>query len=209
MARIYSCSSRRRRLVVGRRNSTSGLTNKYFSGSVHPSAQIFRPCSGGAQIFRLEAEKKLETMAYIHPFWNAADPALPPRTASGWGFASRISSHTYTAARWRTLGGWQALLTGRGGRLSSHMILDIVVISDEPLPSLGVLCSPALQRCTQPILLTVREQSASGHGAGSQACLLNKEWRPCGAQRGERLHPAWRPREAPALPLLAQAPLRR
>ena len=83
-----------------------------------------RPLFGRSPDIPPEAEKNLETMAYIHPFWNAADPALPPRTASGWGFASRISSHIHglTAARWRTLGGWQALLTRRGGRRSSHMI---------------------------------------------------------------------------------------
>ena len=99
------------------------ITNKYFSGSVHPSAQIFRPCSGGAQIFRRRRKQIWRLRLTFTLFGTLPTPRCH---RIGLGFASRISSHTYTAARWRTLGGWQALLTGRGGRLSSHMILDIV-----------------------------------------------------------------------------------
>ena len=82
------------------------ITNKYFSGSVHPSAQIFRPCSGGAQIFRRRRKKNWRLWLTFTLFGTLPTPRChrAPVGASRPGFHLTGFHHTHTrrraGARW-------------------------------------------------------------------------------------------------------------
>ena len=97
-----------------------GRGNGYISSTAPELRSDIPTLLGRSPDIPPEAEKNLETMAYIHPFWNAADPALPPHRV-GLRVPDFIT-HIHGGAL-AHVGGLASVAHGaRRSSLSSHMI---------------------------------------------------------------------------------------